>query len=112
MYDPWDVVPVAALISNVLQVSTEEANPGFMSLHAQIRAANLSGDCSFFQEFFRGNISSSMVGQHKRCVERRALLSVSRNPYCQDGKAEAAVAEMLPKCLKDTDPFPHVPGLR
>lgn len=83
-----------------------------LALPVQIRAANLSGDCSFFQEFFRGNISSSMVGQHRRCVERRALLSVSRNPYCQDGKAEAAVAEMLPKCLKDTDPFPHVPGLK
>jgi len=49
----------------------------------QIRAANLSGDCSLGQEFVRGNLSEALVGQHKRCVRRRALLSVSLNPYCQ-----------------------------
>lgn len=49
----------------------------------QIRAANLSGDCAFGMEFVRGNLSEALVGQHKRCVRRRALLSVSLNPYCQ-----------------------------
>jgi inner membrane protease ATP23 len=77
----------------------------------QIRAANLSGDCSLYQEFVRGNLSDAMVGQHKRCVKRRALLSVSLNPYCQGGKAEQAVMDMLPKCFKDTDPFPRIPDL-
>lgn len=77
----------------------------------QIRAANLSGDCTMYQEFVRGNLSENVVGQHKRCVRRRALLSVSLNPYCQGGKAEQAVADMMPKCFKDTDPFPRVPGL-
>jgi len=79
---------------------------------AQIRAANLSGDCSFWQEALRGNLGGGLVGQHVRCVERRALLSVGLNPHCQGGKAEAAVAEMLPRCLKDTDPWPSVPGLK
>eukprot|EP00775_Hariotina_reticulata_P012541 gene12541-12674_t len=77
----------------------------------EIRAANLSGDCSLYQEFVRGNLSEAMVGQHKRCVKRRALLSVSLNPYCQGGKAEQAVTDMLPKCFKDTDPFPRIPDL-
>eukprot|EP00877_Chromochloris_zofingiensis_P003822 jgi/Chrzof1/13440/Cz07g33090.t1 len=77
----------------------------------QIRAANLSGDCSFFQEFLRGNINDTIVGQHKRCVKRRALMSVSMNPYCQGGKAEQAVNDMMGKCFKDTDPFARAPGL-
>jgi inner membrane protease ATP23 len=77
----------------------------------QIRAANLSGDCSFYQEFVRGNLSEAMVGQHKRCVRRRALLSVSLNPHCQGGKAEQAVSDMMKHCFRDTDPFPRIPGL-
>jgi inner membrane protease ATP23 len=77
----------------------------------QIRAANLSGDCSFYQEFVRGNLSEAMVGQHKRCVRRRALLSVSLNPHCQGGKAEQAVGDMMKHCFRDTDPFPRTPGL-
>eukprot|EP00882_Tetradesmus_deserticola_P011266 GHRQ01011917.1.p1 GENE.GHRQ01011917.1~~GHRQ01011917.1.p1 ORF type:complete len:219 (+),score=72.59 GHRQ01011917.1:97-753(+) len=77
----------------------------------EIRAANLSGDCSFSQEFVRGNLSEAMVGQHKRCVRRRALLSVSLNPHCQGGKAERAVGDMMKHCFRDTDPFPRIPGL-
>eukprot|EP00878_Enallax_costatus_P008069 GHUV01008439.1.p1 GENE.GHUV01008439.1~~GHUV01008439.1.p1 ORF type:complete len:219 (+),score=30.51 GHUV01008439.1:746-1402(+) len=77
----------------------------------EIRAANLSGDCTMYQEFVRGNLAENVVGQHKRCVRRRALLSVSLNPYCQGGKAEQAVADMMPKCFRDTDPFPRIPGL-
>ena len=43
----------------------------------EIRAANLSGDCSFRRELNRSNISPlhiSMAGQ--RCIRRRAQLSV------------------------------------
>jgi mitochondrial inner membrane protease ATP23 len=78
---------------------------------AQIRAANLSGDCSLGQELSRGNLLESFVGQHKQCVRRRALLSVSLNPYCQGTRAEAAVNAMMKPCLRDTDPFPRTPGL-
>lgn len=78
----------------------------------QIRAANLSGDCTLAQEFLRGNATAdTLVGKHKRCVRRRALFSVALNPHCQGAKAEQAVAEMMPKCLRDTDPWPRVPGL-
>lgn len=92
--------------------SLRPAPPHTHTLSSQIRAANLSGDCSFWQEALRGNLGGGLVGQHVRCVERRALLSVGLNPHCQGGKAEAAVAEMLPRCLKDTDPWPSVPGLK
>jgi hypothetical protein len=44
-------------------------------------------------------------------VRRRALMSVAMNPYCQGAKAEQAVADMMPKCFRDTDPWPRVPGL-
>ena len=77
----------------------------------EIRAANLSGDCGFGQELLRGNLGESLVGQHRRCVARRALMSVAMNPYCQGGRAEAAVNEMMGACLKDTDPWPRTPGL-
>ena len=50
-----------------------------------------------------------MIGQHKRCVRRRALLSVGLNPYCQGGKAEVAVDDMMRACFRDTDPFPSIP---
>lgn len=102
------LLPLATAGSN-----THHSNPlPKTHTHNQIRAANLSGDCSFAQELLRGNaLSESLVGQHKRCVRRRALMSVSMNPYCQGAKAEQAVADMMPKCFKDTDPWPRVPGL-
>jgi hypothetical protein len=42
-------------------------------------------------EFMRGNLSEALVGQHKRCVRRRALLSVSLNPYCQVSQGKGSV---------------------
>jgi hypothetical protein len=65
-------------------ISATHTTP-FFTLLPQIRAANLSGDCALGMEFMRGNLSEALVGQHKRCVRRRALLSVSLNPYCQVG---------------------------
>jgi inner membrane protease ATP23 len=76
----------------------------------QIRAANLSGDCRFLQEFFRGNIGSTFIGQQMRCVKRRAAMSVGMNPFCR-GVAEQVVNDMMPACFKDTDPFPKIPNL-
>lgn len=49
---------------------------------SEIRAAALSGDCSFAREvFLRRNFG--FAKQFQRCVKRRAELSVSLNPYCQ-----------------------------
>jgi hypothetical protein len=57
-------------------------------------------------------------------VVARAYLKVGASTPCcccccslllllllQDGKAEAAVSQMMKKCFRDTDPFPRVPGL-
>jgi hypothetical protein len=51
-----------------------------MTHHActEIRAANLSGDCSFSQELARGNFK--LRAQQQKCVRRRAELSVAMNP--------------------------------
>lgn len=48
---------------------------------SEIRAASLSGDCNFKMELLRGHYN--IAKQHQACVKRRALLSVSMNPYCQ-----------------------------
>ena len=78
----------------------------------EVRAAALSGDCGFSQELLRGNLGESIVGQYRRCVRRRAAMSVAMNPHCAaPGQAEAAVAEVLPHCFRDTDPWPRLPAL-
>lgn len=74
----------------------------------EIRAASLSGDCDFIMEAKRGNLS--LAGQHQKCVRRRAILSVSMNPYCEkDGCAEKAVDAVFSKCFEDTAPFDRRP---
>jgi inner membrane protease ATP23 len=75
---------------------------------SEVRAANLSGDCSFSQELLRGNLG--ITGQHKACVRRRATLSVQQNPACgKPGAARAAVDGCLEECLRDTAPFERAP---
>lgn len=60
----------------------------------EIRAANLSGDCSFPQELARGNFN--VRAQQQKCVRRRAELSVSMNPSSKGTRApECALASFL-----------------
>lgn len=48
---------------------------------SEIRAASLSGDCSFAREvFLRRNFG--FAKQFQRCVQRRAEISVGMNPNC------------------------------
>lgn len=78
------------------------------AVRVQVRAANLSGDCSFLQEALRGNWGVS--GQHQVCVRRRAELSVAMNPACaKPGEARAAVSACFDACLADTAPFERIP---
>ena len=73
-----------------------------------MRAASLSGDCSFSQELLRGNLG--VTGQHKKCVRRRAELSVAMNPHCGGpGVARKAVDAVFDKCFGDTAPFDRIP---
>ena len=74
---------------------------------SEIRAANLSGDCTFSREFDRGNIGPrnfAAAGQH--CVRRRAQLSVAMHPGCKDEEtARLAVERAWRVCYHDRAPF-------
>mmetsp|Transcript_23495 Transcript_23495/g.56203 ORF Transcript_23495/g.56203 Transcript_23495/m.56203 type:complete len:168 (-) Transcript_23495:339-842(-) len=74
---------------------------------SEVRAANLSGDCHWSQEFLRGNFS--LQAQHQACVRRRALLSVAMNPNCPEPKAKEAVDAVFDTCFRDTRPFDRIP---
>mmetsp|Transcript_5842 Transcript_5842/g.8994 ORF Transcript_5842/g.8994 Transcript_5842/m.8994 type:complete len:177 (+) Transcript_5842:67-597(+) len=75
---------------------------------SEIRAANLSGDCKWSQEFRRGYYFE-FAKQHQVCVRRRALLSLAMNPSCPPEKAKEAVDKAWDVCFADTAPFDRVP---
>ncbi|CED83998.1 metalloprotease atp23 [Phaffia rhodozyma] len=71
---------------------------------SEIRAANLSGDCAWWQEFKRGHYETTNA--QAKCVRRRAILSVEANPACPSRKAaEEAVDDVWDSCKPDTRPF-------
>jgi inner membrane protease ATP23 len=74
----------------------------------EVRAANLSGDCSFQREFV-GRGFYAFKGQGQKCVKRRALLSVMGNPNCDEIKAKMAVDKVFDVCYQDTAPFEYAP---
>lgn len=77
----------------------------------EIRAAHLSGDCSFVREVDRGNFNPvTWGGTGARCVRRRAELSVSMHPGCRTpAEAKEAVERAWATCYADTAPFEKVP---
>ena len=76
---------------------------------SEIRAANLSGDCKWSREVFRGNVGK-LLGQHQKCVKRRAALSLKSNPACGDCKdVDKLIEEIFPVCFSDTAPFLDIP---
>lgn len=76
---------------------------------SEIRAANLSGDCKWSREVFRGNFGK-ILGQHKRCIKRRAALSLKSNPACKDCKdVDKLIEQVFPVCFSDTAPFLDIP---
>ncbi|GFZ49565.1 Mitochondrial inner membrane protease ATP23 [Saitozyma sp. JCM 24511] len=73
----------------------------------EIRAANLSGDCSWTREVKRGFYAFNK--QHQACVKRRAVLSVIANPSCESQEmAEKVVNEVWESCSNDTRPFDEI----
>lgn len=77
---------------------------------SEIRAANLSGDCKWSRELFRGNGFEKMAAQHQRCVRRRAILSLKSNHACKDCKdVDKLVDEVFDVCFADTAPFLDIP---
>ena len=77
----------------------------------EIRAANLSGDCTFSRELNRSQIHPLYLrNSGQRCIRRRAQISVSMNPSCPNQQvAEAAVDKAWIFCFADTAPFDRVP---
>ena len=77
----------------------------------EIRAANLSGDCSARRELDRGQLNPlKLGGAGMRCVRRRAQLSVAMHPDCPDKQAAAAAVERAwNSCYNDTAPFEQNP---
>lgn len=76
---------------------------------SEIRAANLSGDCKWSRELFRGN-ATKLAAQHQACVQRRAILSLKSNPACADCKdIDKLVKDVFPHCFSDTAPFLDIP---
>jgi len=74
----------------------------------EIRAENLSNECTFFNELQKiGPHSLKKHGQD--CVRRRALLSVSAHPKCRE-RAEEYVDAAMGRCYKDIFPFEHHPN--
>ncbi len=74
----------------------------------EIRAENLSGECSFFKEIPR--MASYRKHGHE-CVRRRAILSVKANPNCA-ARAEEYVDAALPRCFQDHYPYDRHPNQR
>ena len=79
---------------------------------SEVRAANLSGDCHWVNEFFRGRVK--LKGQHKNCARRRAELSVAMSPKCTESEnpeecAREAVDKVFERCFEDTMPFDDIP---
>lgn len=76
-------------------------------LHAcsEIRAAHLSGDCRWFNEFRRGHFE--FTGHLQDCVKRRAALSLKGNPNCTKDP-DQYVNAVFDKCFKNLEPFGQI----
>jgi len=74
---------------------------------SEIRANNLSGDCSYGREVQRGFFA--FTKHHQECVRRRAIVSVRMHPGCpDDATAERVVNEVFESCVEDTRPFDEI----
>lgn len=68
----------------------------------EVRASNLSGECDWVQEMFRGHLA--FRGGKMDCVKRRATLSVEANPHCR-GYGKAAVEKVFDTAYSDISPL-------
>uniref|UniRef100_V9L913 Mitochondrial inner membrane protease ATP23 n=1 Tax=Callorhinchus milii TaxID=7868 RepID=V9L913_CALMI len=74
---------------------------------SEIRAANLSGDCTFQNELSRFNFG---LKQHQqKCVRERALRSILAVRKVSQEAAEKAVDEVFDSCFNDHEPFGRIP---
>ncbi|MBN3300731.1 mitochondrial inner membrane protease ATP23 homolog [Amia ocellicauda] len=74
---------------------------------SEIRAANLSGDCSFSNEMGRFNFG--LKQHHQDCVRDRALRSILAVRKVSREDAEKAVDKVFDSCFNDFAPFGRIP---
>ncbi|KAF6000466.1 Has a dual role in the assembly of mitochondrial ATPase [Cyanidiococcus yangmingshanensis] len=74
---------------------------------SEIRAAALSGDCDWIREVARSHFR--IGGQFRRCIKRRAEMSVRMNRNCSELEAREAVERAFETCYRDTAPFDTIP---
>ncbi|CAM0904133.1 unnamed protein product [Alopecurus aequalis] len=74
---------------------------------SEIRANHLSGDCHYKRELLKGFLK--IRGHEPECVKRRALISVSNNPFCSETASKDAIESVWDICYNDTRPFDRAP---
>ncbi|XP_056429995.1 mitochondrial inner membrane protease ATP23 homolog isoform X3 [Hyla sarda] len=74
---------------------------------SEIRAANLSGDCSLSNEISRFNFG--LKQHHQACVRNRALRSILAVRQISQEAAEKAVDDVFESCFNDHEPFGRIP---
>ncbi|XP_061495863.1 mitochondrial inner membrane protease ATP23 homolog [Rhineura floridana] len=74
---------------------------------SEIRAANLSGDCSLLTEMTR--LKFGLKQHHQSCVRDRAVRSILAVRKLSKEVAEKAVDEVFESCFNDHEPFDRVP---
>ncbi|XP_059181874.1 mitochondrial inner membrane protease ATP23 homolog [Centropristis striata] len=74
---------------------------------SEIRAANLSGDCSFTNELSRFHFGVKQ--HHQECVRGRALRSILAVRKISREEAEKIVDEVFEPCFNDHAPFGRIP---
>ncbi|XP_037743600.1 mitochondrial inner membrane protease ATP23 homolog isoform X2 [Chelonia mydas] len=83
---------------------------GFDAATSQIRAANLSGDCSLINEMTR--FKFGLKQHHQTCVRDRAIRSILAVRKVSKETAEKAVDGVFDSCFNDHEPFGRVPHSR
>lgn len=74
---------------------------------SEVRAANLSGDCSLINEIFR--LHFGLKQHHQTCVRDRAILSILAVRNISKEVAQKAVDEVFESCFNDHEPFGRIP---
>ncbi|XP_019370173.1 PREDICTED: mitochondrial inner membrane protease ATP23 homolog [Gavialis gangeticus] len=74
---------------------------------SEVRAANLSGDCSLMNEITR--FKFGLKGHHQTCVRDRAVRSILAVRNVSKETAEKAVDEVFDTCFNDQEPFGRIP---
>lgn len=77
---------------------------------SEIRAANLSGDCSIMSEVSR--FKFGLKRHHQVCVRDRALRSILAVRKVSRETAERAVDAVFDSCFNDHEPFGRIPHNR